>query len=332
MNLAEAKQRLTIYDLWRPFECDGEPSKSCRCPFHEDGSNSFSVNADGTLFNCFAGCGGGDTVDFFALATGLPHGEACRGFIALASGSPVSCVPRPPRLTPAAEAAMKVDARSSWPLFESPTSKGDTLDGALGVVANLRHVSIDGARIMAARGLLWFTVWKELPAWVVTDSARLNAQARRMDGKLWEDIEKKAQTLPGSEARRPVGASEARLYPTVLLCEGGPDLLAAFHFIEAHGREGDTTAVAMLGAGMNIHPDALPLLANKQIRIMAHTDHAGRDAAVRWGEQLAAVNATVDVADFSGLLMTDGSPVEDLNDTTRIDPKQESELLNLIPE
>ncbi len=333
MNLAEAKQRLTIHTLWRHFGFEGEPSKSCRCPFHDDRSASFST--DDALWNCFAGCGGGDSVDFFVHATGLPRPEACRAFIALTGGSPVSLVPRPLRPTPAAEPAMKADDRSRWPLFESATGNGGMLSGALDMVAKLRHVSVDGARLMAARGLLWFTVWKGARAWAVTDSARRNAQARRMDGVLWESFggaRMKAWTLPGSEAKWPIGASEMRNYPTVLLCEGGPDLLAAFHYIQDHGREGDTTAVAVLGAALDIHADTLPFFADKQIRIMAHTDQAGRDAAVRWGEQLAAVNATVDVVDFSGLYMADGSPVTDLNDTTRIDPKQENQLLNLIPE
>jgi hypothetical protein len=72
VNLTEAKQRLTVHDLWRHFGFEGEPSKSCRCPFHEDKGPSFSVftGTDGLdAFNCFAGCGGDDAVGFFASAT-----------------------------------------------------------------------------------------------------------------------------------------------------------------------------------------------------------------------------------------------------------------------
>ena len=97
MNLAEAKQRLTIYELWRHYGFEGEPSKSCRCPFHDDKSASFSLFTGKDrldAFNCFAGCGGGDAVDFFQLASGVPHREACRAFIAHAGGSPVAPMPR----------------------------------------------------------------------------------------------------------------------------------------------------------------------------------------------------------------------------------------------
>ena len=332
MNLAEAKQRLPIDALWTHFNFAGKPGKSCRCPLHDDRSDSFSVNADGTLFNCFAGCGGGDSVDFYALAIGLPHKEACRAFIALAGGSPVPSTPRPPR--PKAEEVEKAKAnqRRNWPLFESPvTGEDDAPKHAMPLLAKLRHVSLEGVQLMAERGLLWFAAWKDSPAWIVTDSARLNSQARRMDGKPWPGIGAKAQTLPGSRAAWPVGAREAQPFRVVLLCEGVPDLLAAHHLIHAHGRQADTAAVCILGASNSIPEDALQLLAGKTIRIMTHTDEAGRAAEVRWTKQLETVRATVDAVSFYGLLMTDGSPVKDLNDCTRIAPNQTNELFNLIP-
>lgn len=326
MNVTEAKQRLTIGALWTHFGFAGKPGRSCPCPFHEDGSDSFSVT-DGEVFNCFAGCGGGDSVDFYALATGLPHGEACRAFIALAGGSSLPSTPRPLRPKPEDVDRAKAEQRKAWPPFDVLT------DEDVATLAELRHVSIEGVQLMAARGLLWFATWKGTPAWVVTDDARKNAQARRMDGLLWPGIEKKAQTLPGSEATRPIGARESQQFPIVLFCEGGPDLLAAFHFIEAHGRQADVAAVCMLGAGLNIHAAALPIFGcSKRVRIFPHTDAPGRAAAVRWAEQLAGVGSTVDAVDFTGLVMADGSPIEDLNDATRLDPKQAHELMNLIPE
>jgi hypothetical protein len=336
MKLAEAKARLTVHELWRHFGFEGQPSKSCRCPFHEDKSASLSVTPDGALFNCFAGCGGGDAVDFYTLASGLPHADACRAFIRLAGGA---SVPPMPRRAPAKADvdAMKAEQRRSWPLFTSPlTSPAGTEQAALPVVAKLRHVSLAGVELMAARGLLWFTVWKELPAWIVTDGERLNAQARRMDGWQWESIGAKAQTLPGSRAAWPVGVKEAQTARVILLCEG-VDILAAHHFIAAHGREADTAAVAMLGASNTIPADALPLFAGKRIRVMAHADKAkggriaGHVAARNWKHQLDTVGAHVDAADFTGLLMADGSPVKDLNDCSRLDPKQNHELEDLIP-
>ncbi len=327
MNLAEAKSRLTIHDLWRHFAFEGEPSKSCRCPFHEDASASCSVTPDGALFNCFAGCGGGDAVDFHQLATGLPHAEACRAFIALAGGSAVASAPRPPRPKPADVDAMKAEQRKSWPLFESPLEQ----PGGMDALAKLRNVSIDGVKLMAARGLLYFAEWKQSPAWIVTDTARLNAQARRMDGQPWPGIGAKAQTLPGSRAAWPVGLKEAQMLHVVLLCEGGADLLAAHHFIHAHGREADVATVAMLGASNTIPADALPLFAGKRVRIMAHADDAGIEAARRWKRQLDTVGAHVDAADFTGLLMADGTRAKDLNHCTQLRPEDQPQLEDLIP-
>ena len=51
----------------------------------------------------------------------------------------------------------------------------------------------------------------------------------------------------------------------------------------------------------------------------------------RTAAQLEGVGATVDAADFTGLLMADGAPVKDLNDCTRLRPEDQSQLEDLIP-
>lgn len=44
--------------------------RTCRCPFHEDGSPSFSVNVDKQVWKCFVGCGEGSVVDLLAKFSG----------------------------------------------------------------------------------------------------------------------------------------------------------------------------------------------------------------------------------------------------------------------
>ena len=335
MTLTEAKERVNIRGLWQHFGLAGQPSKSCRCPFHQDRNNSFSVSPDGVLFNCFAGCGGGDAVDFLALTTRLPKTAACLEFIRLAGGSPSVATPRlmAPKPSTPNDDADKVELRKGWPVFESPlTGEDDTAARAMNALAKLRHVSPEGVRLTAECGLLHFAAWKGKPAWIVTDDKRVNAQARRMDGKPWESIDAKAQTLPGSQAAWPIGVEESKPFRVILWCEGGPDLLAAYHYIHAHKREADTAAVAMLGASNRIPSEALPLFAGKRIRIMAHADRAGHEAAERWAEQLEGVGAQVDAPDFIGLLMADGSPVKDLNDLCYLDPNSTNDLKGLIPQ
>ncbi len=332
MDISEAKQRLQIPELWRQLNLPGKPTKSCKSPFRDEKKPSFSVHANGWKFNDFGSGEHGDAVDFLALATGLSKPEACKRFIAMAGGELVS--PLPVRKTPPAPPQAR--QKPSLPDMRRGTK------AELETVAALRNVSVAACILADSVGLLRFAEWKGKPAWIVTDGERLNAQARRMDGGKWETIEGKlkAQTLPGCWASWPLGIKAGRHYPNFLLCEGGPDLLGALHFIHELDAESSHFPIAMLGASQRIHTDALPLLANKRVRIMAHantpTDKhplgAGREAAERWAAQLATVGAEVDCADFTGLRKADGSPINDLNDCTQIHPGDAGQLENLLPE
>jgi len=72
---------------------------------------------------------------------------------------------------------------------------------------------------------------------IITDAARVNAQAGRMDGQCWNHLagNPKAWTLPGSWASWPIGITEARDFRAIALCEGGPDFLAA-HYLALWNR------------------------------------------------------------------------------------------------
>src|SRR5207249_3940491 len=117
-------------------------------------------------------------------------------------------------------------------------------------------------QLAGERGLLWFASLKPrralltCPAWIITDCERVNAQARRMDGQKWDDIEAKAWTLPGSWASWPIGIREAQPFRCIALAEGAPDLLAACHFIMCEDQERNCAPVAMLGASQRIHAQA----------------------------------------------------------------------------
>ncbi len=325
MTIEEAKDRLRIPALWKRFDLPGDCSKNpCRCPFHEDRSASLSVSKDGLLFNCFAGCGKGDAIDFLQLATGLSRTEACKKFIELAGGgvsSPLPTIKRSP-------AAPQAREQPALPAMRRGTK------AELETLAKLRAVSVAACILANDVGLVRFAEWKGKPAWIVTDNERLNAQARRLDGGQWEGIRAKAQTLPGSWASWPLGIKTGAEYPTFLLVEGGGDLLAALHFIHERPEGGEAMffPIAMLGAKQRIHADALPLLTGKRVRIYTHADTAGREGAERWAAQLAGVGAEVDCADFTGLRKADGSPVKDLNDCTSIHPDDAKELEGLLPE
>lgn len=145
-------------------------------------------------------------------------------------------------------------------------------------------------------------------SWIITDGKRLGAQARRMDGKPYADGQK-GKTIHGTTGRWPIGINDCST-PEIALVEGAPDFLAAYTAITQLGAF-HIQPVAMLGSGQSIHPDALPLFANKRVWMFPHDDanYAGLSAAVRWDRALRAVGATVIPFDFSPY-----PGVKDLND------------------
>lgn len=192
--------------------------------------------------------------------------------------------------------------RARWPALEPCT------DEEIATIARLRGLSIEGVTLASERGLLWAATSREGRAWVLTDSRRVNAQARRLDGLPWERIGAKAWTLPGSEAAWPLGLPEAAAHPAIALVEGGPDLLAAFHLAVQCGVSDIVAPVAMLGAGQSIPSDALPCFAGKGVRIFAHADESGQQAARRWAGQVKRT-----VRRFDAFTPSEG----DLNDFVR---------------
>jgi hypothetical protein len=80
--------------------------------------------------------------------------------------------------------------------------------------------------------------------------------------------------------------------------------------------------VGMLSATPPICPEALVHFEGKRVRIFPHLDGAGLGGARRWQKQLEAARAKqVDLFDFSGLVGSDGTPIEDLCDLTKFTPE-----------
>jgi hypothetical protein len=92
-------------------------------------------------------------------------------------------------------------------------------------------------------------------AWVILDSARRHAQARRLDGRPWSGIGgAKAKSLPGSVAAWPIGASETGDRPLVVLCESQPNFAAILLVAWWEGADVDDIAlVCMARIGLTTH-------------------------------------------------------------------------------
>ena len=203
-------------------------------------------------------------------------------------------------------------------------------------VAKLRGIPLAALQWANERGVLRFATLQGYPAWIVTDGEGVNAQARRLDGGLWEHLDgnPKAWTLAGSWASWPLGIREAKNFPAIALCEGGPDFLTAHYFAwweQLVTRVPKCAPVAMLGASQRIHEDSLPLFAGKHVRIFCHADDAGRKAALQWAKQLASIGVKADAFDFTGLIRANGKPAKDLNDCIVLDAESFSQMGRIMP-
>lgn len=307
-------------------------ASSIKCPAHPDRSPSLSIRpgtAGGILLRCFAGCSNENIL----AAGGLVWADVCpprenaprHAWKARPLPVPTQAIKDPQKAAKAAE------QRSQWPAFEVPTASD------LEAIRRIRGIGVEGLKLAVDRGILRVAEWKEHPSWIVTDSTRQCAQARRLDGEPFpfRGGLKKALTLDGSNARWPVGAGAIEpAHGSILLCEGGPDLLAGFLCLWAEGRAGSATVGSMLGASASIDPDALELFRGRRVRIAEHDDEPGRKAGKRWADSLAGVTSKVIAIRFHGLIQADGQPVKDLNDALRIDAdvfEENRELWGVIP-
>ncbi len=89
----------------------------CKCPFHADGTPSMSLNFDENVWNCFAGCGGGSSIDFIAK---LHSEDPLATFKRLANelkGSSGVSRPKPaPMPVVAKKAPESAKPKDSWPV------------------------------------------------------------------------------------------------------------------------------------------------------------------------------------------------------------------------
>jgi hypothetical protein len=196
MTLQEAKDRVRIPDVWRELGYEGEPKKTCFCPFHENvRTPAFSVFDEGKGWTCHAGCGEGSVIDFLAKAKGLSEEEACKEILRRAGANDYSSPPR--RGLPKSE-----------PLQLPPLRKYS--QGIAQAVANSRGLHITAVEFSYhwLKTIVFARVCEE-PSWILTDNSNRSAEARRIDRKPYLAIgdlgERKSHSLRGSSKSWPVG-------------------------------------------------------------------------------------------------------------------------------
>ena len=359
------------------------------CPFHAEKSPSFNIGGKKGFehrFHCY-GCGwDGDVFDFWMALKGCDFKTALTDMARLSgvsmSGDGVWSKPSapsaprlenrlvaedvPPDLPPLRhlrtdEAALIAQTRgldmdavwtcarmykrmafSEWPLFRrrsgkwKPRCERHGRDGC----------ELDGEACSAAE------TW---PSWCAIDETRHVAEFRRIDNQKYPTKTGAIKTWSTAGKNWPLGANNLANRPAVLLVEGGPDMLAAYHFLNRHGMRQRVGVVCMLGASNRMRESVLPKFAGKRVRIMVDADALkddeipskrrvpGMEAAARWSAQLVAAGAAVetfcvgpvyDTADLQawgrgdmkaadvkiitpGLTLPDGTPVKDLNDLAK---------------
>lgn len=317
--LRDLKARISIPEAWRLLGLPGEPRRSCRSPFRQDKSPSFSIFAEDRRFKDFATGEGGDVIDFVQAATGCtPKDAICRVWDW--AGGSVSTPPPTARKRPAMAAAAPFDGLTGLAL-EEPSFR-DVIQ-----IAQARDWPFfAGIEIARLRGLL---VTATVPhrgeshrAWLLTDQDRKSAQARRLDGETWSRADGdgfKSKSLR-SDAEAPIGLADVidqdrRL---VLLAEGEPDALAALLIAWASPVPMEKIGVLCIpGAGRSIRPVAAEGLRGRHVRILRHADEAGLRAAVDWSEDLESYGVFVDSVDLRELSRPDGAAAKDFADLIR---------------
>jgi hypothetical protein len=167
------------------------------------------------------------------------------------------------------------------------------------------------------------------PAWLITDQAMFAAEARRLDGELW-DGQRKSLALPGSHKNAPVGLLTLNAYldelKTLVLVEGMPDYFAALEL--AINSEHNFRVAAMLGSACSIELDpafqagiASADLRNCRVLIIPHNDAAGVVAATKWSRQLY----DLEVAEVQIQRLPD--KYKDLNEFVSADPDNAYKIL-----
>jgi CHC2-type zinc finger protein len=305
------------------------------CPLHQEKTPSFHVYTDDDHYHCF-GCGAhGDVTDLEQALSGGTRAEAADRLGAERLQN-IEKLPRSPKLKEKAEAP---------PPNLSGLRKATRAE--LQQIADSRNIDLRAVESAQDLGTLRVGEVCGYPSWVLLDASGLCAEARRLNRKPYPAIangkvalgERKAHTLRGSRKDWPVGIVPAAEYrkgfESILLVEGGPDYLAAFHFALRRQKKG-ILPVAILGRGQGLrglHPDALEHFQGHRVRICPHNDSDGLGIAhaLRWSKQLQQTDCDVDFFVFNGLRKADGSAVKDLNDCTDLASQSVGKLEELFP-
>lgn len=324
-----AKERLRIPELWERLELPGKPKPCCHSPFRKDKHPSFLIFDGGRAAKDHATGQNYDGPSFLAESRGLSVAAALSLFVEMAGGAAVSCRHVSPlrQTEPECEPVRKKPDLSK---FRTPNN------AELRAIARDRGLAVAAPEIAKRLGSLKCGKVCGFHSWILVDPSGRNAEARRF-GRLpypaYGDLdERKAHTILHSSKSWPLGlgVDRALVEKAMLICivEGGPDLLAAWHFIH-RAKRWDVLPIAILGRSVHgLCAEALELLKGKRVRFFPHIDSDGRgfEQMSLIQEQLRPIGCQVSCFDFRGLFDRDGTPINDLNNVADLNPNQFRDL------
>lgn len=292
-----ARERYTVPDLWMAFGYEGNPKASCRSPFREDHSPSFSIFDDGKAWNDHATGEGGDVIEFLIRALDTDH-RGVREWLRERIGND-HLDHYPTKAT--SNAAKPTESRKpiSWPA-ELLEGTGETWDA----FAKLRGITEPAAWALVKSGILRFCKIDGVKCYVITDDKRRAAEIRRIDGKPFG--ESKTYPLLGVDKSWLPGLellNRALPETAVLITEGATDLISAVDLFARYrrndGGKRSWQPVALLGAKCRrLHPEAVSLIHGRRVRLVPDGDAAGDEMAEHWIELLRKIGCTVDVVNL----------------------------------
>jgi hypothetical protein len=306
-----------------------------KCPFHEDSSPSF-VAGGKYLDRCHCfGCGEDlDIFGYWEKRRQVDHAEAVKQLAGLAGiyygdikyEKPKAGVTQPEKRLVCDDVGEKPSLPSLYQATRADCeaiAKGRRLDAeAVWIAATEKRVAVvkQWPMYQSKHGGGWYAKngWEQHRCWAAIDETRNVAEYRRIDNGLHCRVETGPDAAKGPKVwstagkNWPLGAGQIRDRKRVLLVEGGPDMLAGYHFLRRwHWSKRpllqQVVVVCMLGASNRMREDALAHFHGCRVRIMVDADTpkdspekgkrklTGMEAACRWQDQLTEVGAAVEL-------------------------------------
>ena len=306
---AEAREKFTIADLWSTFGFEGTPRPSCRSPFREDRSASFSIFDGGRAWHDHATGEGGDVIEFIRVALNTDHRGVREWLVQHLSGNTApACRVKVPSLSD----KRPYEPRSiQWP---AEIREGTAAD--LQALCQARGISYSTAWTLTEAGITGFMEIDNHPCMVITDREERAAEIRRLDGTLFPNGSK-AFPLRGVTKSWLVGAELLRREgsgTSVMIVEGATDLLTAADLYVRYRKAGGFRSwvpVALLGAGCrNLDAACAALIRGRHVRLVPDGDAAGAEMGRHWTKVLRSIGCKVDIVE-----MPQGTDLSDHRET-----------------